>query len=48
MVVDACFAKKEVVVAVAACGLHFISRLQKNAVMYYMNSEPRYRKMQAI
>ena len=40
MVADAYFAKKEAVDAITACGLHFISRLQKNAVLYYMNNEP--------
>ena len=40
MVADACFAKKEVVDTITACGLHFISRLQKNAALYYINNEP--------
>ncbi|GHT18079.1 hypothetical protein FACS189429_3720 [Bacteroidia bacterium] len=40
MVADACFAKKEVVDTILSCGLHFISRLQKNAALFYPNNEP--------
>jgi hypothetical protein len=40
MVADAYFAKKEVVDTLLSCGMHFVSRLQKNAVLYYPNREP--------
>jgi hypothetical protein len=40
LVADAYFSKKEVVDTVLSCGMHFISRLQKNAVLYYLNNEP--------
>lgn len=40
MVADAYFAKKEVVDSILSCGLHFISRLQKNAVLFYPNDKP--------
>lgn len=36
MVADSYFAKSEVVQAVTSCGLHFISRLQDNAALFYL------------
>jgi hypothetical protein len=40
LVADAYFAKKEVADTILPLGMHFISRVQKNVVLYYINQEP--------
>jgi hypothetical protein len=41
LVADSYFAKSEVVETVTALGMHFISRLRDDAVLLYLNQEPR-------
>jgi hypothetical protein len=41
LVADSYFAKSEVVQAVTSLGMHFISRLRDDAVLYYLNREPK-------
>jgi len=41
LVADSFFAKWEVVQTVTALGMHFISRLRDDAVLFYLNREPR-------
>jgi hypothetical protein len=41
MVADSFFAKAEVVQTICALGMHFISRLRDDAVLFYLNQEPR-------
>ena len=41
MVADSFFAKSEVVQTITAFGMHFISRLRDDAVLFYLNREPK-------
>jgi len=41
LVADSFFAKSEVVETITALGMHFISRLRDDAVLYYINCEPK-------
>ena len=41
LVADAFFARKEVVETIISLGMHFISRLHKNAALFYLNREPK-------
>jgi len=41
LVADSFFAKSETVETVTALGMHFISRLRDDAVLFYLNSEPK-------
>ena len=41
LVADSFFAKSEAVKTTTALGMHFISRLRDDAVLYYLNSEPK-------
>jgi len=41
LVADAYFARREVVETIASLGMHFISRLHKNAALFYLNREPK-------
>jgi len=41
LVADSYFAKSEVVQAVTSLGMHFISRLRDDAVLFYLNREPK-------
>jgi hypothetical protein len=41
LVADSFFAKSEVVQTVTALGMHFISRLRDDAVLFYLNREPK-------
>jgi len=41
LVADSFFAKSEVIQTVSALGMHFISRLRDDAVLFYLNTEPR-------
>jgi len=41
LVADSFFAKSEVVQTITALGMHFISRLRDDAVLFYLNQEPK-------
>jgi hypothetical protein len=41
MVADSFFAKAEVVQTITSLGMHFISRLRDDAVLFYLNDEPK-------
>ena len=41
LVADSFFAKSEVVQTITALGMHFISRLRDDAVLFYLNPEPK-------
>jgi hypothetical protein len=41
LVADSFFAKSEVVQTITALGMHFISRLRDDAVLFYLNKEPK-------
>jgi len=41
LVADSFFAKSEAVETITALGMHFISRLRDDAVLYYINREPK-------
>jgi len=41
LVADSFFAKSEAVKTVTALGMHFISRLRDDAVLFYLNREPK-------
>ena len=41
LVADSYFAKSEVVQTITSLGMHFISRLRDDAVLFYLNREPR-------
>jgi len=41
LVADSFFAKAEVVQTITALGMHFISRLRDDAVLFYLNTEPK-------
>ena len=41
LVADSYFAKSEVVETITSLGLHFISRLRDDAVLFYLNTEPK-------
>jgi hypothetical protein len=41
LVADSFFAKSEVVQTIMALGMHFISRLRDDAVLFYLNREPK-------
>jgi len=41
LVADSYFAKSEVVETITALGMHFISRLRDDAVLFYLNREPK-------
>jgi hypothetical protein len=44
MVADSFFAKSEAVKTTTALGVHFISRLRDDAVLFYLNREPKTNK----
>ena len=41
LVADSYFAKSEVMQAVTSLGIHFISRLRDDTVLFYLNWEPK-------
>jgi hypothetical protein len=41
LVADSFFAKSEVVETITALGMHFVSRLRDDAVLFYLNREPK-------
>ena len=48
MVANRFFAKSEAVETMTALGMHFISRLRDDAVLYYINREPKTGKRDAL